>query len=193
MDSKAKVLGVVEEAQNHERSRPWALLARADIDPTVVQARRLAMLREQLDFAHQQRNVLQRPRQNRAAGVAVVVVDAASRRPALPEYSCAVPSCGHLADTRCDNCSVWVCDDHGRAPTMTAIGSRLTRQLSQHISSTLQDCRLPTACPPRQLSAPTVILPVLVILRLIQLQILPVQWQLLEPRAGKVKMAAKPC
>lgn len=71
------------------------------------------MLREQLDFTFQQRTALQRPRQNRAPGVAVVVVDGATRPPAIPEYSCAVPSCAHLADTQCNECSVWVCDDHG--------------------------------------------------------------------------------
>ena len=78
----------------------------------MAKLRRLSMLREQLEFAQQQRGALQRNRQNRAANVAVVTIDGPVNLRGS-EYACAVPGCLQLADTQCDHCAVWICGDHG--------------------------------------------------------------------------------
>ena len=86
------MFGHVELAQEAERRRPWSLMLRSDIDPEVAHVRRLAMLREQYDFANIERACLQRARQNRAPGVAVVAINGRSA-PAATGYNCAVPGC----------------------------------------------------------------------------------------------------
>ena len=102
-------------AQEKERRRPWALLNLYGVESEVRLAMRRAVLSERFDFAHVHQTVLQRNRQNRAPGVAVVTIDGRNSRTNATDYRCAVPSCTYVSDHQCPDCRVWICDDHGPA------------------------------------------------------------------------------
>ena len=68
MSTRAKIFGHVIEAQEKERSRRWRLLGLSGIEDGVLLATQRAVLAERYDYAHQQRSLLQRPRQNHAPG-----------------------------------------------------------------------------------------------------------------------------
>ena len=108
MKTKAQIFGHILIAQEREQRRPWQLLELSGIEADLLLATRRAVLAERFDFAHQQRPVLQRQRQNRAPGVAVVTVDGRNgSRPNATEYTCAVPTCMFVSDHQCVDCRVW--------------------------------------------------------------------------------------